>query len=239
MGLQSSDTERVPDSQDTELSEEIHKILESARRQVEDEFRRRLESAVRDAGSAALKSAETGRVQALLDARAQVSAELQEQFGETLRQTTSRLEAEFEQRLNASAAEWETEKARLTEEMKVLRAYADTQRQMSESHSQAEILGHFLDQAEKFAADLAVYVAKPEGLSLWKTRGTATFPQMASKSTIDSDAYFKPIVVRDRVIAAVCARHPFQSESLDVLSGILAQAIELFGAKLQNRAAKP
>ena len=85
---------------------------------------------------------------------------------------------------------------------------ADAQRQMAESRSQSEILSHFLDGAEVFAPNLAVYVTKADGLALWKTRGTTAFPELVSKETIDPEAYFKPIVVRERTVAAVCARQP-------------------------------
>jgi hypothetical protein len=63
------------------------------------------------------------------------------------------------------------------------------------------------------------------------------FPNIVSKDTIDPDAYFKTIVVRERIVAAVCARHPLKPESLDFLSGALSRAIEAFGVRLQSRAA--
>lgn len=236
MGLDTTDTEKAAESQDAELSAELSKILDNARRHLEDEFRKRLELAVQEAGRAAVKSAESEREQALIAARIQITAELRGQFEQTLQQTTSRMEAEFEERMRTTGTEWEAEKARLHEEMSVMRAYAEAQRQMGESRSQSEILGHFLDHAETFAPNLAVYLVKSDGLALWKTRGTMTFPDVVSKDTIDPEAYFKPIVVRERTIAAVCARQPVRSESLDFLSGALSRAIESFGVRLQSRA---
>ena len=234
MGLETQDTEKSSESRDPALSEELSRILENARQAIEDEFCKRLEASASD------------REQALTEARLEVSDELRREFDETLQQATLRLEAdsaqrlaEFAQRMTASAAEWEEEKKRLTDELKVLRAYTDAQRRMAESQSQIEILGHFLDYAETFAPNLAVYVARSEGLALWKTRGTAVFPTVMSKATIDPEAYFKPIVVRDRMIAAVCARQPLNSESLDFLSRALSREIEAFGARLQSRTAKP
>ena len=56
----------------------------------------------------------------------------------------------------------------------------------------------FLIGAEAFAPNLAVYVAKADGLALWKTRGSRLFPKVVSKETIDPEAYFRPIVVRER-----------------------------------------
>jgi len=218
----------------SDLSAELTRILENARKQLEEEFRKRLEVAVLDASKTAGASAESEREQAVVEARTQLAAQLQKQFDQTLQQNTARLQAEFEDRMNASAKQWETERARLEEEMNVWRTYADAQRQMGESRTQVEILGHFLDRAEPFAPNLAVYVAKPDGLALWKTRGSTAFPKIVSRDTIDPDAYFKTIVVRDKIVAAVCARQPLKPESLDFLSGALSLAIEAFGVRLQN-----
>jgi hypothetical protein len=234
MELETRDNENSSQSQDAALSAELSRILDTARQAIEDEFRQRLAAAVSD------------REQALSEARLQISEELRRQSDETLQQTTLRLEAEsaqrmaeFAQRMTETAAEWEAERARLTNELKILRAYTDGQRRMAESQSQIEILGHFLDYAETFAPNLAVYVTRSEGLALWRMRGTAVFPDIMSKASIDPEGYFKPIVVRDRIVAAVCARQPLNSESLDFLSRALSREIEAFGARLQGRAAKP
>ena len=128
-----------------------------------------------------MKLAESEREQALIDARVQLSAELRGQFDQTLQQTTSRMQAEFEERLRNSTAQWDAEKGRLNQEMNALRTFADTQRQMADSRSQSEILVHFLDGAEVFAPNLAVYVSKADGLALWKTRGTTAFPELSSR----------------------------------------------------------
>jgi hypothetical protein len=239
MGLHTEESEQPAEQAEPALSAELSRILESTRQQLVEVFRDRLESAVRDAGSAAMKLAESEREQALIDARIQLSAELRGQFDQTLQQTTSRMQAEFEERLRVSTAQWDAEKGRLNQEMNALRTLTDTQRQMAESRSQSEILGHFLDGAEVFAPNLAVYVSKADGLALWKTRGTTAFPELVSKETIDPEAYFRPIVVRERTVAAVCARQPLKSESLDFLSSALARAIESFGARLQSRPSKP
>lgn len=227
---------RAVDATDSELSAELTRILDTTRNQLEEEFRKRLESAIRAAEDISTKVAESEREQALAQARLQITAELRGQFDQTLQQNTQRLEAEFESRISAATKQWETERAQLQEQLDVWRTYADAQRQMSESDTQAEILGHFLDRAEPFAPNLAVYVAKPDGLALWKTRGRMAFPNVVSKDTIDPDAYFKTIVVRERIVAAVCARQPLKPESLDFLSGALSRAIEAFGIRLQNRA---
>ena len=223
------------DGADSALSAEFTRILDNARKQLEDEFRRRLDAAVQQANDAAAALVDSERERATVDARTQLTAQLRSQFEQTLQHNTARLEADFEDRINASVKEWEAEKARLLEQTDIWRAYAEGQRQMAESHTQAEILGYFLDRAEPFAPNLAVYVARPDGLALWKTRGGAEFPQVVSKETIDPDAYFKTIVVRDKIVAAVCARQPLKPESLDFLSGALSRAIEAFGMRLQSR----
>jgi hypothetical protein len=220
------------------ISGELGRILESTRQQVEEEFRKLLEVVARDAESAAIKQADAEREQALIDARVQLSAELRDQFDQTLRQTIEKMQADFDQRMGAATDEWNAEKSRLQEEMKVWRIYADAQREMGESRSQGEILAHFLDRAETFAPNLAVYVARADGLALWITRGSGPFPQVVSKSTIDPEAYFKPVVVKNKTVAAVCARKPIKTESLDFLTGALSRAIEAFGIRLQDQISK-
>jgi hypothetical protein len=236
MDVHADDKPKAPDSTDS-LADELTRILETTRKQLEEEFRKRLEAAVRDAESASANAAERDREQSLAQARLQVTADLRGQFDETLQQNNARMQADFDELLNAATKQWEEEKTRLQEQLNLWRTYANAQRQMAESTTQAEILGHFLDQAEPFAPNLAVYVAKPDGLALWKTRGRTAFPNVVSKDTIDPDAYFKTILVRERIVAAVCARHPLKPESLDFLSGALSRAIEAFGIRLQNRAA--
>jgi hypothetical protein len=228
MELHTDGNPETIDEAGSDLSVAISKILENARAQMEEEFRKQLESAVRDAESTSKVAAGTEMQQALADAQAQLSTELRAQFDQTLQENTARMQAEFEQQLSAATKEWEAEKGRLQEQIDMWRGCADAQRQMGESQTQVEILGHFLDRAEPFATNLAVYVAKADGLALWKTRGSASFPQVVG-------AYFKTIVVRDKIVAAVFARQPLKPEALDSLSGALARAIEAFGMKLQTR----
>jgi hypothetical protein len=239
MDLHADGQAKAVDSTDSALTAELTRILETTRQQLEEEFRKRLDAALREAESASAKVVEHEREHSSAQARLLVTSELRAQFDQTLQQTTTRLQAEFDERMGAATKQWEEERARLQEELNVWRTYADAQRQMSESDTQAEILGHFLDRAEPFAPNLAVYVVKPDGLALWKTRGRMAFPSVVSKDTIDPDAYFKTIVVRDRIVAAVCARQPLKPESLDFLSGALSRAIESFGIRLQNRAPAP
>ena len=130
---------------------------------------------------------------------------------------------------------WEEKRRRLQDEADLWRTYAEAQRQMAESLAQAELLTFFLCHAGVFASNLAVYVIKDAALTAWKTRGEGCFPDVLSPDHNEPDAYFKPIVVREKTVAAVYARQPFRAESLDYLSACLARAIEVFGMKLQTR----
>jgi hypothetical protein len=235
MDLRTEGLDKMLESLGPALSEDIARILESTRRQLEEEFRKRLEAVVRDTEKAAASVTDSQREEILTKAREQLSLELKAQYDQTLRKTTAEMQAEFDHRLRVSEQQSQAERTRLQEQVNLWRTYAEAQRKMAESRSQAEVLSHFLDRVEAFAPSIAVYVAKTDGLGLWKTRGRGAFPPVVSQSTIDPDAYFKPIVIRDKTVAAVCARPPFRAESLDFLSACLAYAIETFGMRLQNR----
>jgi hypothetical protein len=235
MDLRTEGLDKLLESMGPALSEDVARILESTRRQLEEEFRKRLEAVVRDTEKAAASLTDSQREEILAKAREQLSAELKEQYDQTLRKTTVQMQAEFDHRMRVSEQQWHAERTRLQEQLNLWRTYAEAQRKMAESRSQVDVLSHFLDRVEAFAPAIAVYVSKADGLELWKTRGKGAFPQVVSQSTIDPDAYFKPIVVRDRTVAAVCARPPFKAESLDFLSACLAHAVETFGMRLQNR----
>jgi len=174
----------------SDLSAELGRIFENVRRQLEDEFRRRLEAAVRDAESNAIGAAGNAREEAVNGARAAVTAELQAQFDETLERTKTELQAEFERRMRDAQDQSDEEKTRLREQIELWRSYSEAQRLMSESSSQGEILSYFVQHAETFAPNLAVYVAKADGLAVWKTRGEGPFPEFISGATSDPDAYF-------------------------------------------------
>jgi len=235
MDLRTEGLDKLLESLGPALSADVGRILESTRRQLEEEFRKRLEAVIRDTEKAAASLTDSQREEILAKARDQLSLELKDQFDQTLRKTTMEMQADFDQRLRISEQQWQAERARLQEQVNLWRTYAEAQRKMAESRSQADVLSHFLDRVEAFAPAIAVYVSKADGLELWKTRGKGAFPPVVSQSTIDPDAYFKPIVVRDKTVAAVCARPPFRAESLDFLSACLAHAIETFGMRLQNR----
>ena len=82
---------------------------------------------------------------------------------------------------------------------------------------------------------LALYVAKSDGLALWKSKGDGVFPQIISKETTDPDSYFSAIAIRGKTVAALCAAPPFKFDALDFLAAALERAIEVFGLKLRSR----
>ena len=237
MELHTEDAKKAADTENSELSSEIGRILETAKAQLEEEFRKRLEAA-RQAKDSALGLADSEREQAVTQARTEVTAELRAQFDQALLRKITQLQSEFEEKMRAAREQWDEEKDRIQEQVDLWRAYAEVQPLMLASNSQAEILTHFLQAAEAFAPNLAIYVARADGLALWKTRGDGPFPQLISQDTSDPDGFFRPIAVRDRTVAAICARQPYSDAPLVFLSGCLERAIEVFGMRLQSRKAK-
>jgi hypothetical protein len=102
-----------------------------------------------------------------------------------------------------------------------------------------EIVARLFKLSEPFAESFAFYVSKPDGLALLKARGNGEFPKWISTDTIDPDFYFKTAVVRDTVVAAICAARPCNAESLDFLMSCFERAIESFGMKLNRRGPTP
>ena len=77
------------------------------------------------------------------------------------------------------------ERRALEEELAKWRVFVQAQRQFADASTQAEILARFLKLAEPFAAGLAVYVSKTDGLALWKSRGNGVFPEIISEGSTD------------------------------------------------------
>jgi len=240
------------------LSAQLDRVLQEAREQQEQEFLKRLEAATHEAENAVMQLADAEKEKALAEARQKLTAELQiekekavaeacekvsadlrNQFQETLRQTIDQLGADFARQSEAVASQREAEKAGLQDQMSLWRTYAEGQQQLADSQSQAEMLTRFLNLVEPFAAAIAVYVAKADGLALWKSRGKGAFPDLVSQDTIDPQYFFKPLVVRERTVAAVSAVQPFKAEPLEFLSACLGRSIEGFGLKLKTPAPRP
>jgi hypothetical protein len=232
MELKTQALDRVLEALSPALAAEIDRIVAETCQALEQDFQERLQSAVRDAEANFIVSAEAQLIRAVADAkettRKQVTEELEELFRAKLADTATQLQSE------ASG-----ERARLQEQLDRWRIFAETQRELAEVSSQPEMLARFLVLAQPFAAGLGLYVAKPDGLALWKSRGQGVFPEIISDETTDPQSYFRTIEVRGKSIAAVCGVPPFQADALDFLTSSLQYAIEVFGLKMWSPAPKP
>jgi len=232
MELKTQALDRVLEALSPALAAELDRVVSETREALEQEFQKRLQSAVREAESASRQAAEAEQEQAVREAREttknQVTEELNEQFKKTLEQATSALKSEAS-----------TELARVQEQLDQFRIFADAQKLLGEATSQPEILARFLKMTEPFAPALAVYVAKTDGLALWKTRGKAAFPEIISQQTTDPEFYFKIVTVRGKKVAAACAAQPDKTEALDFLVLTMERAIEVFGLRLRAPMLKP
>src|SRR5207253_11332880 len=198
MELKTQALDRVLEALSPALAAELDRVVAETRQTLEQEFQKRLQAAVRDAETATKAAGDAQMAHAVADAQGatkkQVTAELEERFRTKLAENTAQLKGE------ASA-----ERKRLQEQIDQWRIFAETQRQLAEASSQPEILARFLKVAQPFAAGLALYVTKTDGLALWKHRGNGAFPEIISQQTTDPESYFRSVVVRDNVVAAVCA----------------------------------
>jgi hypothetical protein len=230
MELKTQALDRVLEALSPALAAELDRVVKETREALEEDFQKRLHGAVRDAEAMAKSAAEQlGRSieETRETTRNQVTMELEKQFTKTLQETTEKLQSE-------SSAERE----RLQEQLDQWRIFAETQQQLVESSSQSEILARFLRLTEPFAAGLAIYVAKADGLALWKDRGK-TFPEIISQETTDPEFYFRTISVRGRTVAAIYAAQPYKAEALAFMTACLERAIEIFGLKLRAPGFRP
>ena len=246
MELQARAVDRLLDALSPALSAELDRILAETRQSLETEFEARLQSAVRDAEAAALDSSlaqHQVELQAALKettarVRAQVAEQLQAEFQKTLEDHTFRLTAAGTEELSKATNNWSSEREALQKQLEQWRVLADAQRQLMDAESQPEILMRWVKLAESFASNIALYTAKADGLALWKSRGSAVFPDIISQQSADPESFFKPVVVRGKTVAAVCAHQPYRPEALEFLVAILERAIEMFGLKLRTPAIK-
>jgi len=224
------------------VAAEVDRVLQETRQQMEAEFQTRLQSALRDHELEVLHSAEVRLEEAVIQAREEMRIQLTDGFSAHLNQSMESLRAELnlkaDETMQAAAANWSAERSMLQEELTQWRTYAEAQRVLSECNSQTEILSQLLQLSEPFAESLAIYISKPDGLALWKTRGNATFPDAISPDGMDPNLYYRPVVVRDRMLAAISALQPCKAESLDFLMSCFERAIEAFGHKLHSRASQ-
>jgi len=239
MELRTQAVDRVLEAVAPALAAEFDRVLLETRQQLDAEFQSRLQSALRDAELETLHLAEVRLEEAVIQAREEVRSQLTEEFSAHLNQTVESLRAAYSAKadevMQAAYAKWSSERSNLEEQLSQWRTYAEAQRLLSECGSQPEILSQFLKLSEPFAESMALYVSKPDGLALWKARGSGVFPELISPDTMDPERYFKSVVVRDKMVAAVCALRPCKVESLDFLMSCFERAIESFGLRLQSR----
>jgi hypothetical protein len=232
MELKTQALDRVLEALSPALAKELERVVKETREELEQEFQKRLQGAVRETQMSAQKEAEALLQRSVAETREatrkQVSEELEQRFKKTLDESTKQLNTEFS-----------AERKRLEEQLGKWRVFADAQRQFADAATQAEILARFMKLAESFAAGLAVYVTKADGLALWKSRGEAAFPEIISEGTTDPESYFRTISVRGKTVAAVCATPPFRLEIVDFLVSSVERAIEVFGLKLKTPVPKP
>lgn len=247
MDLKTQALDRLLEALSPALSAELERVAQETRESLDEEFNKRLQTAVSEAeagtqlkaaanaevelnravAEATEKTREATRVEVTAEVTARVTEDLDRQFAQRLAESTNHLQSE-------AAAE----RAGLQEQLEQWKAFADIQRHLAESSSQPEILAQFLSFAQPFANALAVYVAKADGLALWKSRGKAAFPDIISQQTTDPESFFRTVTVRGKTVGAVCAAPPFKPEVMEFLSGCLERAIEVFGLKLQTQVAR-
>jgi hypothetical protein len=213
------------------LSFEVERIIEETRQNVENQFADRLQAAENERREAVERAITQTREAALNEVTADVTGTLQAQFTQTL--------AAREDEHKKAAAEWDLERDRMKQEIERLRVFVEAQNQLSDASSQPEILIRWLRLAEPFARSVAVYTTRGDGLALWKSRGDAVFPGVISAQITDPESYFKPIMVRDKAVAAVCALPPYQGEILNFLVATMERAILIFGMRLRTPLGTP
>jgi len=243
MELRAQAVDRLLEALSPALTAELDRILEESRQKLEEEFQEKLQSALRDGELATLHLAEVRLEEAVAQARETMRIQLTEGFTEQLNFTIQQLREEMsgkaDETMKAAFANWAVERTALQEQVSRWHAFAEVQRQLSQCTSQSEIVSRLIKLSEPFAESFAFYLSKPDGLALWKSRGALAFPALISPDTIDPDLYFKSAVVRNKMVAAICAVRPCKVESLDFLMSCFERAIESFGMKLQTRGPRP
>jgi Rad3-related DNA helicase len=243
MELRTQAVDRLLEALAPSLAAEFDRVLFEARQQLEAEFQSTLQSALRDAELETLHLAEVRLEEAVLQAREEMRIQLTEGFADQLNGTVENLREEWNKKsdeaMQAAFTNWSAERSKLQDQLTQWQTYAEAQRLLSECTSQPEILSQFLKLSEPFAESLAIYISKSDGLALWRARGNGTFPEQISPDALDPGLYFRPALVRDKMVAAVCAVRPCNEESLNFLMSCFERAIEAFGQKLQSRPPRP
>jgi exonuclease VII large subunit len=267
MDLKTQALDRVLEAISPSVAAELDRVAQETRQSLEQEFQSRLETTVRDAENAAASAGraelEKAIEQCKEDTRREITAELEKQFGEKLDAITDQVRNEGGQQvaklvdtiaqIKKEAAEertkledamvrlkneWSEELSKVEDERDRWRMLAEAEQKFAQASSQSEMLIRFLSSAQSFSRGLAIYVAKADGLGLWKSKGDGVFPQILSKETTDPESYFRTITVRGKTVCAICAYPAFHLEALNFLVGSLERAIEAFGLKLRASAPK-
>jgi hypothetical protein len=253
MELKPQALDRLMEALSPAFASELDRVAQETREQLEREFQDRLQIAVEEAESAgrtaeqATAASEVQRVtaeaaeameKAAADTEARTAEAARTAAASTREEVTRELEKQFQQRLveatNQLKAEAEQERARLEDHLSQWQTFAEAPQQLGEASSQPEMLSRFMRLSQSFAAGLAIYTAKADGLALWKSRGATAFPDIISKATTDPDSFFRTISMRGKVVVGVCARPPFHQNALEFLSATLERSIEVFGMKLHT-----
>jgi hypothetical protein len=188
-----------------------------------------------------LREGERAVEQAREETRSQITAEMELQLKERLDIAAAEFRTESaDERMKLDAMtdelkrDWSVERSQLQDEAARWRAFAEAQQQLSEASSQSEILTRALDLAQPFAEGVALYVAKPDGLALWRSKGNGAFSQIISQQPLDPDSYFRAISIRGKTVGAFSAAPPFKADALNFLAAALERAVEVFGLKLHT-----
>ncbi len=239
------------------LAAEFDRVASETREALEKEFEEKVQTAVRDAEAekeralaetrdaakrAADEANEAGQ-KSIAEAGEAANRAIAEAREATKKQVTEELEQAFQKKLNDVTTELKNEAAAgrewMQEQLDQWRTFAETQKQLAEAASQPEILARFLKLSEPFSSALALYVAKQDGLALWKSRGKGAFPEIISKEITDPESYYRTIDVRGKAVAAVYATPAFKLEALDFMSSALERAIEVFALRMKGPAGPP
>lgn len=219
------------------LAEELSRILSEARATFEAEAQQRIQKAVTAAEAALKASAAQQLEKAVAEAEESVRSQVTLEMKTLADREIQSVRAQSEEEKRLSSERWTAEKSRLAFEVERWKQFADFHNQIHEVSSQAEALTRFLRAAEAFAPSIAVYVTRPEGLGLWRSRGDAVeFPPTVTSESVDPEHYFAAIAIRSRPVGAVVAAQGFDRAALDRLVAALNRGIE--GMASQMKAAR-
>ena len=231
--VKSEALDRVLEALSPALGAELDRLVFETREALERDFQARLEAALHEGERAVERARE--------ETRGQLAAEMEQQLKEKLDAVAAEFRTESaDERVKLEAMtdqlkhDWSVERFKLQDEVVRWRVFAEAQQQLAEASSQSEILTRALILAQPFATGVALYVAKPDGLVLWRSKGSEGFPQNISQQITDPDLYFRAISIRGKTVAAVCAAAPFKADALDFLAAALERAVEVFGLKLHT-----